>query len=50
MYIYLYIYIYVCMYVYIIYVTGFRKTDPNSTFGISRTTNLKYLPTVNLFC
>ena len=24
-------------------VTGFRKTDPNCTFGISRITNLKYL-------
>ena len=26
-----------------IYVTGFWKTDPNRTFGISRITNLKYL-------
>ena len=25
------------------FVTGFRKTDPNFTFGISRITNLKYL-------
>ena len=25
------------------YVTGFWKTDPNRTFGISRITNLKYL-------
>ena len=25
------------------YVTGFGKTDPNHTFGISRITNLKYL-------
>ena len=25
------------------YVTGFRKTDPNHRFGISRITNLKYL-------
>ena len=25
------------------YVTGFGKTDPNRTFGISRITNLKYL-------
>ena len=25
------------------YVTGFRKTDPNRTFGILRITNLKYL-------
>ena len=25
------------------YVTGFRKTDSNRTFGISRFTNLKYL-------
>ena len=24
-------------------VTGFRKTDPNCSFGISRITNLKYL-------
>ena len=24
-------------------VTGFGKTDPNRTFGISRITNLKYL-------
>ena len=24
-------------------VTGFRKTDPNRTFDISRITNLKYL-------
>ena len=23
--------------------TGFGKTDPNRTFGISRITNLKYL-------
>ena len=27
----------------IINVTGFWKTDPNRTFGISRITNLKYL-------
>ena len=27
----------------LIYVTGFGKTDPNCTFGISRITNLKYL-------
>ena len=27
----------------IINVTGFRKTDPNGTFGILRITNLKYL-------
>ena len=27
----------------ITFVTGFRKTDPNCTFGISRITNLKYL-------
>ena len=26
-----------------LYVTGFGKTDPNHTFGISRITNLKYL-------
>ena len=26
-----------------LYVTGFWKTDPNRTFGISRITNLKYL-------
>ena len=25
------------------YVTGFRKSDPNHTFGISRITNLKCL-------
>ena len=30
--------------------TGFKKTDPNCTFGISRITNLKIQPTVNLFC
>ena len=29
--------------VYCLYVTGFGKTDPNRTFGISRITNLKYL-------
>ena len=28
---------------YCTYVTGFRKTDPNRTFGVSRITNLKYL-------
>ena len=27
----------------VIYVTGFGKTDPNRTFGISRITDLKYL-------
>ena len=26
-----------------VFVTGFWKTDPNRTFGISRITNLKYL-------
>ena len=26
-----------------LYVTGFMKTDPNHTFGISKITNLKYL-------
>ena len=26
-----------------LYVTGFRKTNPNRTFGILRITNLKYL-------
>ena len=31
------------MYTHTIYVTGFWKTDPNRTFGISRITNLKYL-------
>ena len=29
--------------VHITYVNGFRKTDPNHTFGISRIINLKYL-------
>ena len=29
-----------CMYVYM---TGFKKTDPNGTFGISRIAYLKYL-------
>ena len=32
------------IYLYLrVYVTGFRKTDPNRTFGISIITNLKYL-------
>ena len=31
-------------------VTGFKKTDPICTLGISRITNLKIQPTVNLFC
>ena len=26
-----------------LYLTGFRKTDPNCTFGILRITNVKYL-------
>ena len=26
----------------LLYVTGFRKTDPNCTFGIWKITNLKY--------
>ena len=50
-YIYIYIlYIYTRIYIYIhIYVTGFWKTIPNRTFGISRNTNFDIHGTVFLW-